>query len=110
MNKKIAIIYDNNRCYTKKMSDHIRHGIHSEKINSVMYELAECRKLNSSGYIKIQAFDATRNVESCVLSFIVNRPSSEPGFYLSRTEDRGRFQKYSIQSYSVAGSPAGARY
>jgi ribulose-bisphosphate carboxylase small chain len=77
---------------------------------AVMYELAECRKLNSSGYIKIQAFDATRNIESCVLSFIVNRPSSEPGFYLSRTEDRGRFQKYSIQSYSVAGSPAGARY
>jgi ribulose-bisphosphate carboxylase small chain len=77
---------------------------------AVMYELTECRKLNSSGYIKIQAFDATRNIESCVLAFIVNRPSNEPGFYLSRTEDRGRFQKYSIQSYVVAGSPAGARY
>ena len=77
---------------------------------AVMYELAECRKLNPAGYIKLQAFDASRGFESCASSFIVTRPASEPGFYLSRTEDVGRFQKYSLQSYSVAGSPAGSRY
>ena len=77
---------------------------------AVMFELAECRKLNPSGYIKLQAFDATRGTESCVMAFIATRPASEPGFYLSRTEDVGRFQKYSLQSYSVAANPAGVRY
>ena len=77
---------------------------------AVMFELAECRKLNPAGYIKLQAFDASRGFESCACAFIVTRPASEPGFYLSRTEDAGRFQKYSLQSYSVAASPAGSRY
>jgi ribulose-bisphosphate carboxylase small chain len=77
---------------------------------AVMFELSECRKLNPAGYIKLQAFDASRGFESCASAFIVTRPASEPGFYLSRTEDVGRFQKYSLQSYSVAGSPAGSRY
>ena len=77
---------------------------------AVMFELAECRKLNPAGYIKLQAFDAARGTESCVMAFIATRPSNEPGFYLSRTEGVGRFQKYSIQSYSVAANPAGSRY
>ena len=77
---------------------------------AVMFELAECRKLNPAGYIKLQAFDASRGIESCVLSFIATRPANEPGFYLSRTEDVGRFQKYSITSYSVNAAPAGSRY
>ena len=78
--------------------------------SAVMYELNECRKLNPEGYIKIQAFDATLGVESCVLAFIVGRPASEPGFYLARTEGAGRFQKYAITSYTVAAKPAGCRY
>ena len=77
---------------------------------AVMFELAECRKLNPSGYIKLQAFDASRGTERCVLSFIATRPANEPGFYLARTEDTGRFQKYSITSYSVNAAPAGSRY
>ena len=78
--------------------------------SAVMYELNECRKLNTSGYVKLQAFDASRGTESCVLSFIATRPANEPGFYLARTEDTGRFQKYSITSYSVNAAPAGSRY
>ena len=77
---------------------------------AVMFELAECRKLNPSGYIKLQAFDASRGTESGVLSVIATRPANEPGFYLSRTEDTGRFQKYAITSYSVNAAPAGSRY
>ena len=77
---------------------------------AVMFELAECRKANTTGYIKLQAFDASRGTESCVLSFIATRPANEPGFYLARTEDTGRFQKYSITSYSVNAAPAGSRY
>jgi ribulose-bisphosphate carboxylase small chain len=77
---------------------------------AVMYELTECRKLNPEGYIKMQCFDASRGVESCVLAFICSRPASEPGFYLSRTEGAGRFQKYSISTYTVESKPAGCRY
>jgi ribulose-bisphosphate carboxylase small chain len=77
---------------------------------AVMFELNECRKLNPEGYIKVQAFDASIGTESCVLSFMASRPASEPGFYLSRAEGAGRFQTYSISSYSVAAKPAGARY
>ena len=51
---------------------------------AVMYEIAECRKANPTGYIKVNAFDAGKGTESCVHSFIINRPSYEPGFYVSR--------------------------
>ena len=44
------------------------------------------------------------------MSFIVNRPASEPGFYLERTETKGRFIQYTIKSYSVQANPEGGRY
>ena len=77
--------------------------------STVMIELNSCRKQHSNVYIKINAFDNTRGTESCVLSFIVNRPSYEPGFELVRSEDIGRNQKYSFRSYATA-QPEGSRY
>ena len=77
---------------------------------AVMYELAECRKANPTGYIKMNGFDASIGTESCVMSFIVQRPSYEPGFYLSRQEHTGRMIRYTITSYSTQGKPAGERY
>lgn len=77
---------------------------------AVVYELNACRKVNSSRYIKINAFDNTRGTESCVMSFIVNRPISEPGFRLIRQEVDGRNLRYTIESYSTAANPEGARY
>lgn len=77
---------------------------------AVMYEIAECRKANPTGYIKVNAFDAAKGTESCVHSFIINRPSYEPGFYVSRTEIDGRKIRYAIQSYAVQAKPAGERY
>jgi ribulose-bisphosphate carboxylase small chain len=77
---------------------------------AVMYELAECRKANTTGYIKMNAFDASIGTESCVMSFIVQRPTYEPGFYLSRQEIAGRMIRYTINSYSTQGKPAGERY
>ena len=77
---------------------------------AVMYEIAECRKANPTGYIKVNAFDAGKGTESCVHSFIINRPSYEPGFYVSRTEIDGRKIRYAIQSYAVQAKPAGERY
>jgi ribulose-bisphosphate carboxylase small chain len=76
----------------------------------IMFEIDECRKANTTGYIKVQAFDASKGCESCVHSFIIQRPKVEPGFYVQRTESNGRFQRYTIQSYAVQAKPAGHRY
>ena len=59
---------------------------------------------------KINAFDAARGVESCALSFIVQRPYEEPGFYLERQEVEGRNLRYTIHSYVVTKYPPGERY
>ena len=77
---------------------------------AVMFELNEARKACASGYIRINAFDASYGTESCVQSFIVNRPANEPGFYLERTDGAGRFITYTIKSYSVQANPEGSRY
>ena len=77
---------------------------------AVMYEIDACRKANTTGYINVQAFDASKGCESCVHSFIIQRPSFEPGFYTSRQEYNGRMLKYTIQSYAVQAKPAGERY
>nr|YP_010032265.1 ribulose-1,5-bisphosphate carboxylase/oxygenase small subunit [Schizocladia ischiensis]QOW07472.1 ribulose-1,5-bisphosphate carboxylase/oxygenase small subunit [Schizocladia ischiensis] len=77
---------------------------------TVMYELNECRRANPEGYIKLNAFDASIGTESCVMSYIVTRPSDEPGFYLERTETHGRNIQYKISSYSVQARPEGDRY
>ena len=77
---------------------------------SVMFELKEARKACAPGYIRINAFDASYGTESCCLSFIVNRPANEPGFYLERQEMEGRRISYTLKSYSVQANPEGARY
>jgi len=76
----------------------------------VMYELDQCRAAHPTTYIKINAFDASRGVESCSLSFIVQRPYEEPGFYLERQEVEGRNLRYTIHSYVVTKYPQGERY
>ena len=77
---------------------------------AVMYELAECRKANPTGYIKMQAFDASIGTESRVHYFIVQRPAFEPGFMLQRMEHEGRFIRYTIVSYATQAAAAGQRY
>ena len=77
---------------------------------SVMFELNEARKSCAAGYIRINAFNAAYGTESCVMSFIVNRPVNEPGFYLDRQEMEGRRISYTIKSYSVQANPEGGRY
>ena len=78
--------------------------------STIMYELTACRQAHPNKYIKINAFNNARGVESTALSFIVNRPKFEPGFYLVRQEGRGRNIVYTIQSYSVQGAGEGSRY
>ncbi len=67
----------------------------------VMRELAACREAFPRRYIKLNAFDSSKGVESIQLSFIVNRPPDEPGFELTRTEVDGRSLRYTIGSYAT---------
>lgn len=67
----------------------------------VMQELKACRSTFPNHYIRMVAFDSTRNVETIVMSFIVNRPASEPGFGLVRQEAGGRTIRYTVRSYAT---------
>ena len=75
----------------------------------VMAELQECRKTFPDHYIKVNAFDSTHGWESLRLSFIVNRPKTEPGFGLVRQEGAGRAIRYTTHAYA-ADRPEGERY
>jgi len=77
---------------------------------TIFYEIAEARKAHPNTYIKVNAFNSTRGVESTALSFIVQRPAFEPGFYLVRQEGAGRNIIYTLQSYAVQGAAEGNRY
>jgi ribulose-bisphosphate carboxylase small chain len=75
----------------------------------VMQVLEECRRTFPNHYVKLNAFDATRGVESLRLSFIVARPLEEPGFSLIREEGAGRQVRYTLRSYAL-DRPEGRRY
>jgi len=77
---------------------------------AIFYELTAARKAHPGIYIKINAFNNARGVESTACSFIVNRPTFEPGFYLTRQEGKGRNIIYTINSYAVQSAGEGARY
>ena len=62
----------------------------------VMMEVRDCRNAFPRHYIRLMAFDATRGIETIVMSFIVNRPEHEPGFALTRWEGRGRTLRYTV--------------
>ena len=76
----------------------------------VMGELEACREANPETYIRINAFDSTKGWETVRMSFIVQRPTAEPGFRLIRQETQGRNLRYTMESYAVGRAPEGARY
>ena len=75
----------------------------------VMMELQVCRQAFPNHYIRLMAFDSTRGVESIAMSFMVNRPKTEPGFMLERQEGKGRSMRYTTRSYG-SNQPEGERY
>jgi len=76
----------------------------------VMFELDACRKIHAgSKYIRMSAFDSSHGWESLRISFITDRPASEPGFALERQERGGRQIAYTTRAYS-ADPPEGERY
>ena len=74
----------------------------------VLMEVNACRQAFPRHYIRLMAFDSTRNVETIAMSFIVNRPRTEPGFMLERQEVNGRSIRYTTRSYA-ADRPEGER-
>jgi ribulose-bisphosphate carboxylase small chain len=60
-------------------------------------------------YIRMSAFDASHGWESVKLSFLVGRPTEEPGFMLERQERGGRNIAYTTRAYA-ANKPEGERY
>ncbi|MEM7025766.1 MAG: ribulose bisphosphate carboxylase small subunit [Pseudomonadota bacterium] len=74
-----------------------------------MGELESCRKAFGDRYIRLTAFDASHGWESVKLSFLVNRPQHEPGFFLGRTEVAGRRVVYTTRPYT-GDRPEGERY
>ena len=73
--------------------------------SAIMQEVAACRKAWPMHYVKVNAFDSSHGWESLRLSFIVNRPTFEPGFELRREEGQGRSQRYSARSYATDKPP-----
>ena len=79
----------------------------------VLMEVNACRQAFPRHYIRLMAFDSTRGVESIAMSFLVQRPPQEPGFYLRRAETpaiSGRQVSYSVEGYAVQRSPETERY
>lgn len=76
---------------------------------AVLFEINACRKAHGNCYIKVNAFDNTRGVESISMCFIVHRPAEEPGFNLTRQENAGRNIGYTTTAYAH-NKPAGQRY
>jgi len=76
---------------------------------AVLFEINMARKAKSNYYIKVCAFDNARGIESCVLSFIVQRPMNEPGFRLTRQETHGRNLVYTLEPYATT-RPEGQRF
>lgn len=75
----------------------------------VLMELKACRDTFPDHYIRLMAFDSTRNIESIVMSFIVNRPKAEPGFGVTRQEAQSRNIRYTVHSYAT-DKPETQRY
>ena len=75
---------------------------------AIMVEIDTCRRTFPAMYVRVTAFDSTKGWEAPRMSFIVNRPPSEPGFRLVRQERDGRAQGYSIIPYAT-DRPEGER-
>ncbi len=75
---------------------------------AAMHEVTQCRAACPGHYIRVSAYDASLGRQTTALSFIVNRPASEPGFRLDRQEASDRRIRYSLHAYAT-GRPPGER-
>jgi ribulose-bisphosphate carboxylase small chain len=72
-------------------------------------EVNACRTAHPNTYVKLNAYDARLGRQTTALSFIVQRPADEPGFWLERQEGPDRTIRYTTHAYAT-GRPVGDRY
>lgn len=77
--------------------------------DGVLAQINECRASLPGHYVRVLAYDARLGKQTTAMQFLVQRPSTEPGFLLERAEGTGRTQQYSVSSYATT-RPAGERY
>ncbi len=80
-----------------------------EESEVVLREVRACREAHEEKYVKLIAYDSTRGRQTTALSFIVGRPTREPGFRLECSDIHDRTQRYQLHSYAT-DQPAGRRY
>lgn len=80
-----------------------------EEVDVVAREVRACREAHPDHYIKLNAYDASLGRQTTALSFLVNRPAHEPGFYLQRADTHDRVMRYTLHSYATE-VPSGERY
>jgi ribulose-bisphosphate carboxylase small chain len=76
---------------------------------AVLYEIDGCRSAFPEHYVKVSAYDPRYTRQTTALSFIVGRPTNEPGFRLGRQEANDRHINYSLHAYAT-DRPQGSRY
>lgn len=76
---------------------------------AALVEVKACREAFPNQYIKVSAFDNSKGRETIALSFLVQRPATEPGFRLDRQARPGRTVGYTSHAYA-ADRPHGERY
>jgi|ERR1022692_3092273 ribulose-bisphosphate carboxylase small chain len=76
---------------------------------AAMHELTACRQACAGQYVRVTAYDSSLGRQTTALSFIVSRPSAEPGFRLDRQETSDRRVSYSLHAYAT-DLPSGERY
>ena len=81
----------------------------SDRVEEAMREVRACREAFPNHYVKVIAYDPTYTRQTTALSFIVNRPSDEPGFRLDRQDKADRQMRYALHAYA-AEQPVGRRY
>jgi ribulose-bisphosphate carboxylase small chain len=75
----------------------------------VVKEINVARKEHPETYIRVNAYDASLSRQTVAMSYIVQRPTDEPGFRLERQESNDRVVRYTTHAY-VTDRPAGQRY
>ena len=74
-----------------------------------LHEVKRCREAFPNRYVRVSLYNSTLTKQTTALSFIVNRPSFEPGFRLDRQDGPDRQIRYTLHPYAV-DQPPGDRY
>ena len=65
--------------------------------DGVIAEINDCRAAFPRSYIRVLAYDADLGRQTTALSFLVQRPESEPDLVLIRSEGADRRQQYAVR-------------